>query len=149
MVSCAHVRAKGWEKHVAEVQGVYSRRRDWMLGFCERYLKGNASWTAPSAGAPLRLPIALCNVHTLMVAGMFLWLKLTHVRDSRALIQEKARERKVLLVPGADFASEQGAISSYVRASFSTASAVDMEEAVGQLSDLWRLHFLLFVTCDM
>jgi aspartate/methionine/tyrosine aminotransferase len=92
---------------------------------------------------------ARCNFHTLVVAGMFLWLKLTHVRDSRALIQEKARERKVLLVPGADFDSEQGAISSYVRASFSTASAVDMEEAVGQLSDPWRLHFLLFVTCDI
>ena len=57
MVLCAHVRAKGWEKHVAEVQGVYSRRRDWMLGFCERYLKDNASWTAPSAGAPPRLPV--------------------------------------------------------------------------------------------
>jgi DNA-binding transcriptional MocR family regulator len=65
-----------------------------------------------------------------MVAGMFLWLRLTHVRDSRALIQEKARERKVLLVPGADFSSEEGAVSSCVRASFSTASAVDMEEAV-------------------
>jgi kynurenine/2-aminoadipate aminotransferase len=67
-----------------------------------------------------------------MVAGMFLWLRLTHVRDSRALIQEKARERKVLLVPGADFSSEEGAVSSCVRASFSTASAVDMEEAVSE-----------------
>ena len=87
---------------------------------------------------------------------MFLWLKLTHIRDSRALIQEKARERKVLLVPGADFASEQvslpllyfsslhavfynmlqGAVSSHVRASFSTASAVDMEEAVRRFSDV-------------
>jgi kynurenine/2-aminoadipate aminotransferase len=67
-----------------------------------------------------------------MGAGMFLWLRLSHVRDSRALIQEKARERKVLLVPGADFSSEEGAVSSCVRASFSTASAVDMEEAVGR-----------------
>ena len=67
-----------------------------------------------------------------MGAGMFLWLRLTHVRDSRALIQEKARERKVLLVPGADFSSEEGAVSSCVRASFSTASAVDMEEAVSE-----------------
>ncbi len=102
---------KGWEQHVANVQGVYARRRDWMLGFCERHLQGKATWTAPSA-------------------GMFLWLHLTHVRDSRALIQEKARERKVLLVPGADFSSEQGAVSQCVRASFSTASAADMEEAV-------------------
>ena len=67
---------------------------------------------------------------------MFLWLRLTHVRDSRALIQEKARERKVLLVPGADFACEQGAVSSHVRASFSTASAVDMEEAVRMPRDV-------------
>ena len=102
---------KGWDRHVANVQGVYARRRDWMLGFCDRHLQGKATWTAPSA-------------------GMFLWLHLTHVRDSRALIQEKARERKVLLVPGADFSSEAGAVSQCVRASFSTASAADMEEAV-------------------
>jgi kynurenine/2-aminoadipate aminotransferase len=78
-----------------------------------------------------------------MVAGMFLWLRLTHVRDSRALIQEKARERKVLLVPGADFSSEEGAVSSCVRASFSTASAVDMEEAVRRLS---HVVLTLYVT---
>ncbi len=113
------------------MQGVYLRRRDWMLGFCERFLKHDATWTAPSAGAPpALLSASLSCFFILVAAGMFLWLRLTHVRDSRALIQEKARERKVLLVPGADFSSEQGAVSSYVRASFSTASAVDMEEAV-------------------
>jgi DNA-binding transcriptional MocR family regulator len=51
--------AKGWDKHVANVQGVYARRRDWMLGFCERYLKDNATWTAPSAGVlPLLAPLS-------------------------------------------------------------------------------------------
>jgi len=64
---------------------------------------------------------------------MFFWLKLKGVDDSYSLIKEKAFEQKVLLIPGSVF--YPGNIKSpYVRASFSSATIPDMEEAVRRFS---------------
>ena len=52
-----------------------------MLRAAEKHLQPWAEWNTPTA-------------------GMFLWLNLKGVEDSKALVQERAVEKKVLLLPG-------------------------------------------------
>lgn len=76
------------------------------------------------------------------------WIKLTNIVDSKALIETKARDKKVLMVPGGVFLPANYCIdeklrsaaspSNYVRASFSVASVEDMETAVSRLAELLR-----------
>jgi kynurenine/2-aminoadipate aminotransferase len=68
-------------------------------------------------------------------SGMFLWLKLLKVADSKKLIHERAINQKVLLLPGVEFLLDTET-SSFVRASYSTATPEDMEEAVKRLAVL-------------
>jgi hypothetical protein len=58
------------------------------------------------------------------------------VEDSSALMNTRAREQKVLLIPGNVFFPELDSVSSYVRASFSTASEADINTALQRLGVL-------------
>lgn len=109
---------EGWERQVTQVQKEYSRRRDVLISYAEKYLVGLAEWSAPKA-------------------GMFLWMKLLGVEDSTELIKKKAVEELVLMVPGKSF-SPNGGPSPYVRASFSTSSDEDMEKAMQRLGSLLK-----------
>jgi hypothetical protein len=95
---------QGWQAHTAKVALHYARRRDVFMRACDKHLTGLAEWNRPSA-------------------GMFVWFKLLGIDDSKSLIEEKAVDAKVLLVPGTAF-SPTGQKSSHVRASFSTATDV-------------------------
>lgn len=75
--------------------------------------------------------------YTVPSAGMFVWMKLVGVEDSTSLILEKGQAKKVLLVPGSSF-TPYSPPSPFVRASFSTASHVDMDEACRRLGELLR-----------
>ena len=52
-----------------------------MLEAAERHLTGLAEWECPQA-------------------GMFVWFKLHGIEDTQVLIEQKARDANVLLVPG-------------------------------------------------
>ncbi len=69
-----------------------------------------------------------------MQSGMMhvLRMKLKGVEDSNKLIREKAIKEKVLLLPGGEF-MPNGSKSAYIRAAYSTASEVEMEEAMKRL----------------
>eukprot|EP01105_Mastigella_eilhardi_P007547 TRINITY_DN189_c0_g1_i2.p1 TRINITY_DN189_c0_g1~~TRINITY_DN189_c0_g1_i2.p1 ORF type:complete len:402 (-),score=135.41 TRINITY_DN189_c0_g1_i2:258-1463(-) len=95
----------GWNAHVASVR-FYKQRCDKFCELAEKHLGGKATWSKPAA-------------------GMFLWLRLTGVDDTKELIQTRALEKKVLLLPGQLF-DPSGKPSPYVRASFSPASDADM-----------------------
>eukprot|EP01111_Echinosteliopsis_oligospora_P020028 TRINITY_DN9987_c0_g1_i1.p1 TRINITY_DN9987_c0_g1~~TRINITY_DN9987_c0_g1_i1.p1 ORF type:complete len:422 (-),score=106.45 TRINITY_DN9987_c0_g1_i1:25-1290(-) len=110
----------GWEGQLANVRKFYKERRDIFVSLAEKHLKGLAVWNVP-------------------VAGMFLWIKLLGVSDTRALILEKAVEAKVLLLPGQFFMPDNSA-SPYVRASFSTATPEQMDEALSRLASLLKDH---------
>jgi kynurenine/2-aminoadipate aminotransferase len=69
--------------------------------------------------------------------GMFLWIKLVGVMDTFDLIKIKAVEELVLMVPGRSF-SPNNQPSQYVRASYSTASADDMDKAMQRLANLLK-----------
>lgn len=99
--------AEGWARHIQLVQNFYRQRRDVFLALLKKHLTGLAEWNVPTA-------------------GMFVWIKLAGVQDSKALIEEKAREKKVLLMPGQAFVPSSKA-TSYVRASFSIATETDMD----------------------
>lgn len=111
---------EGFEKHVRSVCAFYSQQRDLFLKAAEKHLTGLAEWN-PNIGA-----------------GMFGWLRLTAVEDSFVLISRRAVEQKVLLVPGNAFYPEGAPPSSHVRASFSTATELEMNEALQRLAKLLR-----------
>ena len=89
----------GFDKHVDEVQSLYRKQRDDFIECIEKHLKEYVTYTAPTA-------------------GMFVWMKLKGIEDSKKFIEEKAREKKVLLVPGQAF-QPNNKPGPYVRASFS------------------------------
>ena len=103
----------GFEAHSARAATFYSRRRDVLLGAARRHLGGGlAEWNSPDA-------------------GMFLCIKLLDgITDARYLIEERAAEARVLLVPGQSF-DPLDRPSPYVRASFSTATDEEIELEAG------------------
>eukprot|EP00299_Pterocystis_sp_00344_P016788 c841_g1_i1.p1 GENE.c841_g1_i1~~c841_g1_i1.p1 ORF type:complete len:439 (+),score=98.77 c841_g1_i1:115-1317(+) len=109
----------GFQHHVNTIQSFYRSRRDRMCGFAHQYIGDLATWNPPSA-------------------GMFLWINCKNITDTRAMIKQKAVERKVLFVPGTSFSVDPNAPSSYVRAAFSMASEDSMEEAIRRLGQLMR-----------
>ena len=84
-----HWGAEGFARQVANVCAFYLGQRDAFLQAADTHLTGLAEWTKPEA-------------------GMFSWIKLYGVDDSFQLIGEKAKEEKVLLVPGQVFIPSGG-----------------------------------------
>ncbi|KAI8825257.1 pyridoxal phosphate-dependent transferase [Fimicolochytrium jonesii] len=109
---------EGFLQHTERVTEFYRERRDAFLGSAERWLKGCAEWSVPDA-------------------GMFFWIKLLGISDSSDLIRTKAKEKKVLLVPGHEFFPNPRK-TPYVRASYSTSDPADMDEALKRLAELVR-----------
>ena len=107
----------GFVRHCDGIADFYRERRDAFLQSADRHLSGLCEWRAPSA-------------------GMFVWIKLP-VSDADHFIKKKARDAKVLLVPGQSF-DPHDRPSPYARAAFSTASLADMDMAVERLGRLLR-----------
>ncbi|RHY28347.1 hypothetical protein DYB32_006034 [Aphanomyces invadans] len=107
---------KGWNEHVEAVCMFYRGQRDAFLRALDKNLTGLATWEVPDA-------------------GMFVWIKLLGVDDSKALIEQKAVASKVLLVPGQVFLPEN-VKTSYVRAAYSTATPEQMDLALSRLAAL-------------
>jgi len=110
----------GWDKQIKAVEKTYTERRDALISYAEKYLKGLAEWHIPAA-------------------GMFVWFKLLGIEDSNDLIKNKAVHEKVLLVPGKSFMPNDEP-SPYVRAAYSTATFEQMEEAIKRLASLLIRH---------
>jgi kynurenine/2-aminoadipate aminotransferase len=107
---------EGLDTHVQFVQNLYRKKRDEFIESVETHLKGYITYYPPSA-------------------GMFIWMKLNGVSDTKQFIEQKAREKKILLVPGQAF-SPNNKPSPYVRASFSIVSKQDMDIACARLKEL-------------
>ena len=107
---------RGFDEHAAKVARFYCQRRDVLLAAAERHLTGLATWSPPDA-------------------GMFLWIKLNGIDDTKGLIEDKAAAANVLFVPGQSF-DPLDRPSPYIRASFSTASDEDMDVAMERLAGL-------------
>lgn len=108
----------GFITHTRSVSSFYEEKSRMFLKAADRHLKGLAEWSIPSA-------------------GMFVWMKLLGIEDSSDLIRNKAVEKKLLLVPGVEFFPNPR-VTSYVRASFSTASENDINLALERLAALLK-----------
>ncbi|KAL0482674.1 2-aminoadipate aminotransferase [Acrasis kona] len=108
----------GLTQHVAKVQELYRKQRDMFVKSVEKHLKGYVEYSVPTA-------------------GMFLWMKLIGVEDSKSFIEEKAREKKVLMVPGQAFQPNDKP-GPYVRASFSVEGQENMDLACERLAELLK-----------
>jgi kynurenine/2-aminoadipate aminotransferase len=64
-------------------------------------------------------------------------MKLVGVEDSSPVVR-KAAENLCLFVPGTEFTPDQSIPSPFIRASFSTASAEDMDLALERLASTIR-----------
>ena len=111
---------RGFIDHCDFVRKFYEKQCQIFLRAADKHLKGLAEWNEPKA-------------------GMFVWLKLLGVEDSEAFINEKAREAKILLVPGRSF-SPTDSTSSYVRATFATATEEQIDAALARLAQLLVTH---------
>lgn len=109
----------GFEAHVQNVAEFYRKQKDLMIAAANKWIKDLAEWNEPQA-------------------GMFLWIKLKGIKDTKTLIEVKAQKKEVLLVPGYTFLPDPNEPSPYVRASFSLASAEQMDKAFQRLADLIR-----------
>ncbi|XP_016827997.3 kynurenine/alpha-aminoadipate aminotransferase, mitochondrial, partial [Cricetulus griseus] len=69
-------------------------------------------------------------------AGLFLWIKVKGISDTRRLIEEKAIEKEVLLVPGNGFFIDSSAPTSFFRAAFSLVTPEQMDLAFQRLAQL-------------
>jgi kynurenine/2-aminoadipate aminotransferase len=108
-----------FESHIQKAQKLYYNRMLKYKEFMETHLDGLVEWDEP-------------------VAGMFAWMRLKGVKDTKKLVMEDCRERGILMVPGNAFYADGDATSPFVRASFSVAPLDKLEEAVRRLGALLR-----------
>ncbi|KAI9218132.1 pyridoxal phosphate-dependent transferase [Blastocladiella britannica] len=101
----------GFLAHAARVAAFYQTRRDRLVLALKPLVdKGLIEYYVPKA-------------------GMFLWIKIKGVTDTRALINAHAMQKKVLLLPGVEFLPN-GGDCAYVRATYSTATDEEMDEGM-------------------
>jgi len=74
-----------------------------MLAAAEKHLSGLAEWYVPPA-------------------GMFLWITVPGVKDTKKLISEGGMAHGVILLPGKEFLASESAASQNFRASFTVAT---------------------------
>lgn len=65
---------------------------------------------------------------TVPKAGMFLWLKVRGMKDTRRMVSEGGVAHGVIMVPGNCFMVDEAAPCPYIRASYTIPSAQDMDE---------------------
>jgi kynurenine/2-aminoadipate aminotransferase len=110
---------EGFKKHTDSVVEFYRKQKDAMMASADKWLTGLAEWSEPSA-------------------GMFVWLKLNGIADTKALIEDKAQKKEVLLVPGCFFMTDSSLPCQYVRACFSISTPDRIDTGLQRLAEVIR-----------
>ncbi|XP_075840673.1 kynurenine/alpha-aminoadipate aminotransferase, mitochondrial [Microtus pennsylvanicus] len=108
---------EGFLAHIDRTIDFYRDQRSAILAAADRWLSGLAEWHAPNA-------------------GMFLWIKVKGISDTKELIEKKAIKKEVLFVPGNGFFIDSSAPTSFFRASFSVVTPEQMDIAFQRLAQL-------------
>ncbi|CAF1603154.1 unnamed protein product [Rotaria sp. Silwood1] len=93
----------------------YENRKMLMIDAINKYLKDMVAFHEPKA-------------------GMFIWLKIYGVEDTRKLIYEKALGKEVLLLPGSVFFVDKSKNYPYVRVSYSLCALEQIEIGMERFS---------------
>jgi len=104
----------GFLAHVDQVTDFYRSQKNKAIAAANAHLQGVAEWAEPKG-------------------GMFLWIKVPGIPDTKAMIEEKAKAKEVLLVPGCAFEVDENAPSQYLRAAFSVATGEQIDIAFQRL----------------
>jgi DNA-binding transcriptional MocR family regulator len=115
-MAICHVAERGFDKQVAKLKAVYSKRRDAMLAALAKYMPADVSWTVPEG-------------------GMFVWLTLPAGMDGAELLAKSLATAKVAFVPGKAFFAD-GSGANTCRVSFSCADEAMIEEGISRLGGL-------------
>jgi len=104
----------GFLQHVDHVTDFYRSQKEKAVAAANKHLQGVAEWTEPKG-------------------GMFLWIRVPGISDTKLMIEEKALAKEVMLVPGCVFEVDEAAPSQYLRAAFSVATEEQIDVAFRRL----------------
>ncbi|XP_013417330.1 kynurenine/alpha-aminoadipate aminotransferase, mitochondrial-like [Lingula anatina] len=108
---------QGTKKRWREVSALYERQKNAMVSSAKKWLTGLAEFVEPQG-------------------GMYLWIRLTTIPDSRKLIEEKALAHNIAMAPGCIFSPNRDVPSPYLRASYSTISVDQIDVAMQRLAEV-------------
>ena len=89
-----------------------------MVKAAEKHLSGLCTWSVPEG-------------------GMFLWMNVPGIEDTKKMIYENAAAKNVLLIPGTFFVPG-GGNSNFMRASFSVCEESQFDTAFERLASVIR-----------
>ncbi len=98
------------DRHIEDIRKIYKRKLDLMCDCLDEYCKGFITYVRPQG-------------------GLFVWAKLPDHVDMLAYVNALL-ERKVAVVPGSAFMTDDTASCSYIRLNFSTPSDEDIVKGV-------------------
>lgn len=98
------------DRHIEDIRKIYKRKLDLMCDCLDEYCKGFITYVRPQG-------------------GLFVWAKLPDNVDMLAYVNALL-ERKVAVVPGSAFMTDDTALCSYIRLNFSTPSDEDIVKGV-------------------
>ncbi|CAF1146411.1 unnamed protein product [Adineta ricciae] len=109
----------GFHQHTERIAEFYGKQKTLMVNAIRKHLKGMVTFNEPKA-------------------GMFVWLKVNGVEDTRKLIYEKALAQEVLLLPGSAFFYDQSKTYPYVRVSYSISTPEQIETGMARFGKVLR-----------
>ncbi|CAO3619078.1 unnamed protein product [Cunninghamella echinulata] len=104
----------GFFEHIKEISSFYEEKAKVFEKYLDIHLKGIAEWSK-------------------IDAGMFYWIKLLGIDNSKQVIMKKAIATNVLAIPGDAFLPNDE-VTPYVRLSFSNVSSENMDEGLRRLA---------------
>lgn len=104
------------DRHIEDIRKIYKRKLDLMCDCLDEYCKGFITYVRPQG-------------------GLFVWAKLPDNVDMLAYVNALL-ERKVAVVPGSAFMTDDTALCSYIRLNFSTPSDEDIVKGVKIMSEV-------------
>jgi DNA-binding transcriptional MocR family regulator len=113
------------------VAAAYRRKRDYFAGALQRHLGDLATWHTPPG-------------------GLFFWLTLARLMDTRTLLPEAIR-RGVAFMPGEPFYPDMAKSCGALRLNFSHAGEEQIERGLSILAELlrcWPFSFCVRVPAD-
>ncbi|CAF1131483.1 unnamed protein product [Rotaria sp. Silwood1] len=103
----------GFNEHTQRISKFYQNQKTLMVNAINKHLKGMVTFNEPTA-------------------GMFIWLKINGIEDTRKLIYEKALRQEVLLLPGSAFFFDQSKSYPFVRVSYSLCTPEQIETGMAR-----------------
>ncbi|EFN88912.1 kynurenine/alpha-aminoadipate aminotransferase, mitochondrial [Harpegnathos saltator] len=108
-----------FEEHFKNVQAFYRQRRDVMLVLIKKHLTDLAEWDIPQG-------------------GMFVWLKVTAVKNTMDLVINKCLPNGIFVLPGNIFYYDSSKSSRYLRLCYSHATDEDIDKGLSIVAKVIR-----------